>query len=245
MTERGQGLASRVRTLLADEPDRRTVTQILVRSAVMLARGVVTGAAGSWPPLPVLRGRHVTLRNRHRISIGRWSVIEDGAEIQGRSRAGVVIGERVSIGRGAQIRPSGNYGRPPGDGLRVGADSNIGPSSYLGCSSMITIGERCLLGPGVKIFTEWHEFDQSGGAIKDQGVGSRPVDLDDGCWIGAGSILLPGVTIGAGSVVAAGSVVTRPVPPRTLVAGVPATVRRPLPDGSDVLDEDPQSSSSP
>ncbi|WP_280523208.1 DapH/DapD/GlmU-related protein [Arthrobacter woluwensis] len=56
----------------------------------------------------------------------------------------------------------------------------------------------------------------------------EPITIDDGSWVGAGSILLPGVTIGKGSVVAAGSVVTKDVPPNVLVAGIPASVIRSL-----------------
>ncbi|MDJ0769198.1 MAG: acyltransferase [Ilumatobacter sp.] len=225
------GPAGRVRALFADEPDRRTAVQMLLRTLVMAARGMLTNASCSWPPRPVLRGRRVQLLNRHRISIGPWSVLEDDAQIQGRSTGGIRLGARVSVGRGAQIRPSGFYGRSPGRGLVVGDDSNIGPMNYVGCSETITIGARCLLGPNVNIFTEWHEFEDAGEPIKAQGVGAEPVVLEDDCWIGAGSIILPGVVVGRGAVVAAGSVVTHDVPPRTLVAGVPAAVKRSLAAG--------------
>jgi acetyltransferase-like isoleucine patch superfamily enzyme len=58
--------------------------------------------------------------------------------------------------------------------------------------------------------------------IRDQGVEKKEVIIEDDCWIAANSILLAGVTIGKGSVVAAGSVVTENVPPYSVVAGVPA-----------------------
>jgi acetyltransferase-like isoleucine patch superfamily enzyme len=217
-----------VRALLGDEADLRTAAQMLARTLAMLVRGGLTNASCAWPPRPVLRGRRVRLLNRHRITIGTWSVLEDDAQIQGRSIDGVHLGDRVSVGSGAQIRPSGFYGRAPGRGLRIGDDSNVGPMNYIGCSELITIGRRCLLGPNVNIFTEWHEFDQPDSPIKAQGVGAEPVVLDDDCWIGAGSIILPGVVVGQGAVVAAGSVVTRDVAPRTLVAGVPAVTKRAL-----------------
>jgi maltose O-acetyltransferase len=58
---------------------------------------------------------------------------------------------------------------------------------------------------------------------------ARPVSIEDGAWIAARVTILPGVTIGRGTVVAAGAVVTRDVPPNTLAAGVPARVKRELP----------------
>lgn len=231
MTAAASGPGARIRSLMADEPDRRTAAQMLWRTAVMGVRGLLTNASCTWPPRPVLRGRRVLLHNRHRITVGPWSVLEDDAQIQGRSLDGIHLGARVSVGRGAQIRPSGFYGRAPGRGLVVGDDSNIGPMNYIGCSASIAIGRRCLLGPNVNIFTEWHEFEHSDAPIKAQGVGAEPVVLEDDCWVGAGSIILPGVVVGRGAVVAAGSVVTADVPPRSLVAGVPALVKRRLDGG--------------
>jgi maltose O-acetyltransferase len=55
---------------------------------------------------------------------------------------------------------------------------------------------------------------------------TAPVIIENGTWIGARSVVLPGVTVGAGSVVASGAIVTRNVPPNTLVGGVPARVLR-------------------
>jgi acetyltransferase-like isoleucine patch superfamily enzyme len=57
----------------------------------------------------------------------------------------------------------------------------------------------------------------------------RPVRIGQGAWVGARSVVLPGVSIGDGAVVAAGSMVTKDVPPNVLVGGVPASVRRSLP----------------
>ncbi|NVZ21659.1 DapH/DapD/GlmU-related protein [Pseudomonas costantinii] len=91
----------------------------------------------------------------------------------------------------------------------------------------IQIGSRCDLGPGIEFIVGSHEI---GPGERRAGKGTaRPIRIGNGCWIGAKSVILGGVTIGDGAIVAAGAVVTRDVPPHTLVAGVPALAKRQLP----------------
>ena len=81
-----------------------------------------------------------------------------------------------------------------------------------------------MLGPAVRVFSENHVFARTDVTIKEQGVERGVTVIEDDCWIGAGSIILSGVTIGSGSVIAGGSVVTRDVPPRSVAGGNPAKV---------------------
>jgi len=91
----------------------------------------------------------------------------------------------------------------------------------------ITIEDDVLLGSGVHIYTTNHEFRSVTIPIIDQGhSSSRQVILRRGCWIGANAVILPGVEIGENSVIGAGSVVTKPIPPRVVAAGNPARVIR-------------------
>ena len=174
----------------------------------------------------LLVGSHVSLRNLSQIYAKGTLVIEDYAEIQGLSRQGIIFGEKVSIGRFAMIRPSGYYGREIGEGLRMGNNSNIGAYCYIGCSGKIEIGNNVLMGPRVSILAENHNFSDTEQPMKRQGVTREPIVVEDDCWIASGSIILAGVTIGKGSIVAAGSVVTKDVPPYSIVAGSPARIIR-------------------
>jgi acetyltransferase-like isoleucine patch superfamily enzyme len=171
-------------------------------------------------------GRHVALRNKRYISVGRNFIAEDYAEIQGLSRHGVVFGDKVTVGRFAMVRPSMYYGGPVGEGLVVGDDSNIGPYSYIGCSGGISIGSNVMMSPRVSLFAENHNFADVTRTMKSQGVTRQPIVIEDDCWIASHSVVLAGVTIGRGSIVAAGSVVTKSVPPYSIVAGSPARVIR-------------------
>jgi maltose O-acetyltransferase len=84
----------------------------------------------------------------------------------------------------------------------------------------VSIGDGTWIGPAVQIYTADHPRDA---ALRRAGLQSgRPVSIGNNVWIGGGAIILPGVTIGDDAIVAAGSVVTRDVPPGATVAGNPA-----------------------
>jgi acetyltransferase-like isoleucine patch superfamily enzyme len=108
--------------------------------------------------------------------------------------------------------------------MRLGNNSNIGPYSYIGCSGYVEIGDNVMISPRVSIYSENHNTDTTALPIKEQGVTRSFVKIEDDCWIAANSVILAGVTIGHGSVVAAGSVVTKDVPPYSIVAGIPARI---------------------
>ena len=103
-----------------------------------------------------------------------------------------------------------------GDHTRVGLHNTIiGP---------VTIGNHVNLAQGITVTALNHNFADPNKRIDEQGVGTIPVVIEDDIWIGANAVILPGVTIGHHSVVAAGAVVTKNVPPHSLVAGIPAKV---------------------
>lgn len=101
-----------------------------------------------------------------------------------------------------------------GDHTRIGLHNTvIGP---------VKIGHHVNLAQGVTVTALNHNFKDANKRIDEQGINTAPVTIGDDIWIGANAVILPGVTIGNHSVVAAGAVVTKDVPPRSLVAGVPA-----------------------
>jgi len=88
----------------------------------------------------------------------------------------------------------------------------------------IRIGNNVMCGPGVHIYTTTHPLNAVERASGMEMI--APVTIEDNCWLGGGVILLPGVTIGAGSVIAAGSLVTRSIPAGVLAMGNPCRVVR-------------------
>ncbi|WP_251026951.1 DapH/DapD/GlmU-related protein [Bacillus sp. ISL-46] len=172
----------------------------------------------------VLVGKGVQIRQPNKITVGKNFKAEDYSEIQGLSKKGLTFGDNVTIGRSAMIRPSGYYKGILGEGLKVGNNSSIGAMNYIGPAGYISIGNNVMLGPNVSMSSENHIYINTEKPIKEQGVERKGIFIEDDCWIGTGAIILDGVRIGRGSVVAAGSVVTKDIPPYSIVAGIPAKI---------------------
>ena len=103
-----------------------------------------------------------------------------------------------------------------GDHTRIGLHNTIiGP---------VTIGQHVNLAQGIVVTALNHNYSIPDQRIDQQGVTTAAVTIGNDCWIGANAVILPGVTIGEHSVVAAGAVVTKDVPSHSLVAGVPAKI---------------------
>ena len=103
-----------------------------------------------------------------------------------------------------------------GDYTRIGLHNTIiGP---------VKIGSHVNLAQGITVTALNHNFSDADKRIDEQGVRTNPVTIEDDVWIGTNAVILPGITIGTHSVIAAGAVVTKDVPPHSLVAGVPAKV---------------------
>jgi acetyltransferase-like isoleucine patch superfamily enzyme len=172
---------------------------------------------------------------------------------------------QVSIGSGTRLKWWGlrgnrggclGIGRESLVGCRVMFDSpggriSIGDRSYIGasllvCHSGITIGDDVLISWGVTIVD--HDSHSPNWRVRSKdvsewmvgrkswdGVSIRPVHVANRAWIGFGAVILKGVTIGEGAIVGAGSVVTRSVPPYSIVAGNPARVIRELDASAELL----------
>jgi maltose O-acetyltransferase len=124
----------------------------------------------------------------------------------------------MQIAPGTEVGPGCHFSGP---GVILG-ECFLNREVHLDASgaATITIAEGCELGPGTMLMTSHHEI---GPASRRAGVPEpRSIVIERGCWLGARVLVLPGVTVGAGCVVAAGAVVNRDCEPHGLYAGVPA-----------------------
>lgn len=131
----------------------------------------------------------------------------------------------------ARMKALGNPRIHPTASLRCGERIVLGRNSHINAhccvwaspGSRIILGDNVLMGPGAKIFSSNHS-QALGIPMNVQPYQERDVIIGDDVWIGANAVILAGVRIGEGSVVAAGAVVARDVPPYCVVGGVPARV---------------------
>jgi acetyltransferase-like isoleucine patch superfamily enzyme len=109
--------------------------------------------------------------------------------------------------------------------ITVGDRVELGVDNFLQAGGGLTIGDRSLIGPGVKIWTINHRFDDISQAIADQGYDRMPVTIGNDVWIGANAFIMPGVELGKGCIVSAGAVVSaKKYPAYSIIAGNPARV---------------------
>lgn len=152
----------------------------------------------------------------------RLAGVRVDGHVELRGRAGVLLagGRRIAVGRNLVIRATQvpvELGAGPDGQLVLGDDVFLNSGVNLYAARSVVIGSRCHLGDGVAVADTAHHEVEPGA-----GVPVRDVVIGDDVWLARNALVLPGVRIGDGSVVAAGAVVTADVPPRTLVAGVPA-----------------------
>jgi len=166
-------------------------------------------------PLAVLGDRIRSLLLRWRgakvgrgVRIGRSPIVHRPACLK--------LGDRVQFEHQVFVKSVSDHAR-----IRLGERTFVGCNSEFDISEQLTIGKDVLIAPGCFITDHQHGHDAQD-RIASQGTRSKPVTIEDDVWLGAKVVILPGVTIGRGAVVAAGAVVTKDVPPLEIVAGVPA-----------------------
>lgn len=172
---------------------------------------------------------------------------------------GVTMGERwIRIGTGTLVGPAvvlsaGMWPDEPlapeqGWVVRIGDRCNLGRGTSFVGRIGIDVGDDVTFGPGVYVTDHNHDYAHPRIPISHQWLIEAPVTIGSGCWLGVGSVVLPGATIGDHVAVAAGSVVRGIVPDRCVVAGAPARVVRqwdeasgswhpPLPPGRGIAGE--------
>jgi acetyltransferase-like isoleucine patch superfamily enzyme len=168
------------------------------------------------------RGRRVLPRLRYLLrrwqfdSAGRRGAIEAGVRILGDAR--IHLGERVTLRRGVVLAGNGR--------LHIGSGTTINDGCQISAFDEIHIGANCMFAPRVCVLDIDHRFDTRTQSLREQGYRTAPVHIGDDVWLGVNVVVLRGVRIGRGAIVAANSVVTRDVADFAIVAGAPARLLR-------------------
>jgi acetyltransferase-like isoleucine patch superfamily enzyme len=142
----------------------------------------------------------------------------------------VRLEDRCSLEHSIYFNCAGGYREEPG--IRIGEGSFIGSGCEFNVKAGVYLGPNCLVASGTRFIDHNHGI-AVGAEIKEQEEEEAAIFVGSGVWIGANSIVLKGVTIGDGAIVAAGSVVTRSIPALAIYAGVPAKLLRFRGDGQE------------
>ena|ERR1035437_6715991 len=144
-----------------------------------------------------------------------WSA-KIGTEIDGRDFGGsITIGNRCTISDGVILAPYGGS-------IELGDNIFIGPHCVIYGHGGLRIGSNTMIAAHTIIIPANHNFSDPDRLIQDQGETRRGITIEDDCWIGSGVRICDGVTLGRGTVVGAGSVVTKSLPAGIIAVGVPA-----------------------
>ncbi len=178
-------------------------------------RGIVMVGRGS--KVRVHSSAHITLAPKTALMIGLAGDMPVGAALRLRPRSNLRVDGLVQIMRACSIIVGHDAV------LTIGAGTFFNEGSSVLCFITTTIGPGCAIASGVRIHdSDVHKLVQNTADTSPH----APVHIGGNCWIGANALILKGAHLGDGSVVAAGAVVTSKVPPRSLVAGVPARIMR-------------------
>jgi acetyltransferase-like isoleucine patch superfamily enzyme len=129
---------------------------------------------------------------------------------------GAKVGHRVKLLQGVWVDRFSS--------LTIGNDVSIAKDVIVVAIGGMNIGDRTMIGHGSKLISSGHKIPENRESMRFSGAYLKEVTIEDDAWLGTQVVILPGVTIGRGAVVAAGAVVTKDVPPFAVVGGVPATI---------------------
>ena len=157
------------------------------------------------------------VKNPAQITLGRKVKVHGNTTLDASSTGRIVLGDRVTLNRYAYIIASRG-------GVTFGHDSAVNNFSVINGAGGVNIGNHVLIGPNVQIVSYQHAYADPTTVIDLQELIYKEIVIEDDVWIGASAVILAGVRIGKGSVVGAGSVVTKSCAPYSVLAGVPARV---------------------
>ena len=173
--------------------------------------------------------RNVRLRFASQIRLGHGAYLDENVYIHA-CPDGVQIGAGTLVMHGAVLHVY-NFRDLPHAFVKIGQDSLVGEYSVIRGQGGVTMGDRVYTSPGTQIIAVNHVFDDPERPFVEQGITAQGIVIEDDVWLGSNCVITDGVRVGKGAVVAAGAVVTKDVPPHTIVGGVPAKVIREI-DGT-------------
>lgn len=206
---------------------QKDLVRILFSKLIDLCRGQVLLGLQNFKLGFYFVGERTKLLGFEKVKIDKTITIGHNVTISSLGSKGFSFGKNFSIKNFSSIESFGSIKKESGT-LLIGDNVGISEFCYFSIRGNLSIGNDVICGPYVKIFTENHSFEISEVPFRLQEEIRADVKIGNNVWIGAGSIILPGVLIGNNVVVAAGSVVNKNIEDNSLVGGVPAKLIKSL-----------------
>ena len=195
----------------------------LGRQCLDLARGVFAQLIRVRKPKLLFLGSGARILGLSQLRFGSRLRLGMRSQLICWSKSGITIGHDFSLGENSSIsngfNPFGDIGV-----ISIGSNVGIGGHSFICCVASVSIGDNTITGQYLSIHPQNHVFTDPDTPIRLQGTTSQGIHIGADCWIGAKVTILDGVTVGAGSIIAAGAVVTESFPAKSIIGGVPAKV---------------------
>lgn len=198
------------------------ILALFLQKSMYFLRGLRILWSGRKPSFLML-GKRVRFFNFRQIRLGKWVKIEHDVYLNALGKGTLRIGDNSGIGAFSRLIISTSFNHL-GEHITIGKNVGIGEFAYLGGAGGLTIGNDCIIGQYFSCHPENHHFTNPNTLIRYQGVSRLGIRIGNNCWIGAKVTILDGVDIGDNCVIAAGAVVTKSMPPNTVIGGVPAKI---------------------
>lgn len=201
--------------------------------------------------------QNVQLTHTKLIAIGSEVTLRRGTELIAEPNSHIEISDRVLLDRDVRIVTRGEGSRVklgkevyfdrgvelkahPGGEIEFGDRTYIGAYVCISAYGKLKIGSDCAIASLSSLFAHNHGFSNLNRTIREQEITVKGITIEDDCWLGSGVRVVDGVTIGKGSVIGAGAVVTKNIPPYSIAVGVPAQVidRRKVEDLASKIDRE-------
>jgi acetyltransferase-like isoleucine patch superfamily enzyme len=171
----------------------------------------------------VIFGRNLTLRHAHKITLGDHVIVDDNVvlDAKGDTNTGITIGPGVYIGRNTIIYCKN------GD-IEIADNVNISSNCQIFSSNKLSIGRDTVIAAFTYLLSGGtYDYRDATPFAQQSGMNTRgPTTIGANCWLGAGVVVVDGVTVGEHCVIAAGAVVTKDLPGNCMAGGLPASVMK-------------------
>jgi len=154
------------------------------------------------------------------VTMGKGSFVEERVKIKPffikNKKIKIIMKRKSYIKNDVIIQGSGLF--------IIGINSYISSYSVIGVNEKVTIGNNVMIADHFSLRDTDHTFERFDIPMREQGITTSPIKIEDDVWIGHGVIITKGVTIGTGAIIAGGAVVTKDVPAYAIVGGIPAKI---------------------